>query len=237
MTSTILLVDDYPDAVDVLALYLKGEGFEVLTANDGANALAEAMRSRPHLIVMDLEMPVLSGYEVAARLRQQAETRDIPLIAATGHSHARQLEDAVTGGLRCGDRQAVRPRSSWSRRFAVCSSSAARRVGSGLPLAGRPASQALPGPPPLPASVRSRGLAQALHMQDAGQMTRFLLTASAAILIGGATPVMSAPSTPACGDAAGGTLLPRAYVAVRRLEARTERSGKHAWMDVRTTSD
>ena len=66
-------------------------------------------------------------------------------------------------------------------------------------------------------------------------MGRFLLTASAAVLIGGVAPVMSAPSTPLCGDAAGGALLPRAYVAVRRLEARTERSGKHAWMDVRTT--
>jgi CheY-like chemotaxis protein len=99
MTSTILLVDDYPDAVDVLALYLKGEGFDVLTANDGERALAEALRARPHLIVMDLEMPVLSGYEVAARLRQHEETRDIPLIAATGHSHARQLEDAVRAGF------------------------------------------------------------------------------------------------------------------------------------------
>ena len=99
MTSTILLVDDYPDAVDVLALYLRGAGFDVLTANDGEHALAEAFRAHPHLIVMDLEMPVLSGYEVAARLRQDEKTREIPLIAATGHSHARQLEDAVRAGF------------------------------------------------------------------------------------------------------------------------------------------
>ena len=99
MTSTILLVDDYPDAVDVLALYLKGEGFDVVTANDGAHALAEAARCQPHLIVMDLEMPVLSGYEVAERLRQEEATRHIPLIAATGHSHARQLEEAVRAGF------------------------------------------------------------------------------------------------------------------------------------------
>ena len=84
MTSTILLVDDYPDAVDVLAIYLRGEGFEVLTACDGEHALREARRVRPQLIVMDLEMPILSGYEVAARLRADAETRDIPLIAAGG---------------------------------------------------------------------------------------------------------------------------------------------------------
>jgi two-component system phosphate regulon response regulator PhoB len=99
MTSTILLVDDYPDAVDVLALYLTGLGFDVITAHDGERALSEARRARPDLIVMDLEMPVLSGYEVAARLREEAETRGIPLIAATGHSHARQLEDAVKAGF------------------------------------------------------------------------------------------------------------------------------------------
>lgn len=99
MTSTILLADDYPDAVDVLALFLRGAGFAVLTSNDGASALAEATRQRPDLIVMDLEMPVLSGYEVAARLREQAETRHIPLIAATGYSNPRQLEDAVRAGF------------------------------------------------------------------------------------------------------------------------------------------
>lgn len=99
MTSTILLADDYPDAVDVLALFLRGAGFEVLTSSDGASALAEATRRRPDLIVMDLEMPVLSGYEVATRLRQQEETRDIPLIAATGYSNPQQIEDAVRAGF------------------------------------------------------------------------------------------------------------------------------------------
>jgi two-component system cell cycle response regulator DivK len=99
MSSTILLVDDYPDAVDVLALYLRGEGFTVVTAGDGEEALAEAQRSRPHLIVMDLEMPLLSGYEVAVRLRAMNETAAIPLIAATGHSHSRQLDEAMAAGF------------------------------------------------------------------------------------------------------------------------------------------
>jgi len=99
MTSTILLVDDYADAVDVLALYLRGEGFDVLTASDGEQALAQARSQRPDLIVMDLEMPVLSGYEVAAQLRAIADTAAIPLIAATGHSHSRQLEQAIAAGF------------------------------------------------------------------------------------------------------------------------------------------
>ena len=99
MTSTILLVDDYPDAVDVLALFLRGEGFEVLTASDGEDALAQAQRNRPDLIVMDLEMPIMSGYEVASRLRSNQDTAEIPLIAATGHSHSRQLDEAIAAGF------------------------------------------------------------------------------------------------------------------------------------------
>ena len=99
MTSTILLVDDYPDAVDVLALFLRGEGFAVLTASDGEDALAKAQRNRPDLIVMDLEMPIMSGYEVASRLRAMEETAQIPLIAATGHSHSRQLDEAIAAGF------------------------------------------------------------------------------------------------------------------------------------------
>ena len=99
MASTILLVDDYPDAVDVLALYLRGEGFDVLTASDGEEALAQARQCRPDLIVMDLEMPVLSGYEVATRLKAVKDTAEIPLIAATGHSQTEQLEEAIAAGF------------------------------------------------------------------------------------------------------------------------------------------
>jgi CheY-like chemotaxis protein len=99
MSSTILLVDDYPDAVDVLAIYLRGVGFTVLTACDGQDALRQAEDAVPHLIVMDLEMPVMSGYEVAVELRGREATRHIPLIAATGHSHSRQIDEARQAGF------------------------------------------------------------------------------------------------------------------------------------------
>lgn len=99
MSSTILLVDDYPDAVDVLALYLRGSGFTVLTACDGEHAWRQAVAELPDLIVMDLEMPILSGYEVAERLRANQGTRHIPLIAATGYSHQRQIDEARQAGF------------------------------------------------------------------------------------------------------------------------------------------
>jgi two-component system, cell cycle response regulator DivK len=106
VASTILIADDYPDALDVWEVYLRAEGFEVLTATDGQEALSRATEAHPDLVVMDLEMPGYSGFEVARMLRSRADTRAIPLIASTGHSHAPQLEEA----RRCGfDAVLVKP--------------------------------------------------------------------------------------------------------------------------------
>ena len=80
---TVLLVDDYPDTLDVWALYLRGAGFAVLTAADGPTALELASRERPDIVVMDLELPGLSGFDVARSLQMEPATRHIPLLAAT----------------------------------------------------------------------------------------------------------------------------------------------------------
>lgn len=99
LPATILIVDDYPDALDAWQLYLRAEGFTVLTAADGSAALLLATKRRPDLIVLDLELPGKSGAEVARVLRAQASTRDIPLIAFTGHSDSRHLEVARQAGF------------------------------------------------------------------------------------------------------------------------------------------
>ncbi|MEQ1910320.1 MAG: response regulator [Vicinamibacterales bacterium] len=96
---TILIVDDYPDALDMWELYLRAEGFTVLTASDGVAAISLATEQRPDLIILDLELPGHSGIEVATILRAQASTRDIPLIAATGHSQLKQLDLARQAGF------------------------------------------------------------------------------------------------------------------------------------------
>jgi CheY-like chemotaxis protein len=97
--STILIVDDYPDALQVWDLYLRASGFEVLTASDGASGLALAIRERPDLIVLDLEMPRMSGVEVARALAANESTRNIPKIAVTGYSLPGQLEEARKVGF------------------------------------------------------------------------------------------------------------------------------------------
>lgn len=96
---SLLIVDDYPDALDVWGVYLRAEGFTVLTASDGQSALAEAIREKPDVIVMDLELPGKSGYEVARDLKSRPDTCTIPLIAATGYSHVKQLDLARQSGF------------------------------------------------------------------------------------------------------------------------------------------
>jgi CheY-like chemotaxis protein len=95
----ILLVDDYPDALEMWGLYLRSVGYDVITTDDGLKALDLATSAEPDVIVMDLELPGLSGFDAARRLRQDERTATVPLIAATGFSHAKQLEQARLAGF------------------------------------------------------------------------------------------------------------------------------------------
>lgn len=95
----ILLVDDYPDALDMWGLYLRSLGYEVLTAEDGGAAVEVATTQAPDVIVMDLELPVLSGFDAARQLRQDDRTSAVPLIAATGYSQVAQLDQARLAGF------------------------------------------------------------------------------------------------------------------------------------------
>ena len=96
---TILIVDDYPDALEVWRIFLRAEGFDVVSASNGHEALSSAASEIPALIVMDLDLPDISGFDVARELRSRVETRHIPMIAATGHSHAVQLDEARQSGF------------------------------------------------------------------------------------------------------------------------------------------
>jgi two-component system, cell cycle response regulator DivK len=95
----ILLVDDYPDALEIWGLYLRSLGYHVDIADDGLAALEQAHKHRPDIIVLDLELPGITGFEAAVRLRQAPDTAAIPLIAATGYSHVKQLNQARDAGF------------------------------------------------------------------------------------------------------------------------------------------
>jgi two-component system phosphate regulon response regulator PhoB len=94
----ILVVDDEPDITALVAYHLAKASYRVLTAGNGRDALRAAREERPDLIVLDLMLPGLSGYEVLAELRRQDETKDIGVIVLT----ARKDEPDRIKGLSLG---------------------------------------------------------------------------------------------------------------------------------------
>ncbi|HPA41814.1 MAG TPA: response regulator [Candidatus Hydrogenedentes bacterium] len=77
---TILVVDDEPDVVSLLETTLKAEGFNVLTAYDGIAALDLCTTERPDLVLLDLMMPMMSGYEVCEQIKANPLTKNIPVL-------------------------------------------------------------------------------------------------------------------------------------------------------------
>lgn len=79
----ILVCDDEVYILHILDFSLGAEGFQVISASNGEDAIEKAKIEKPSLIVLDIMMPVLDGYETCRRLKQEAETKDIPVILLT----------------------------------------------------------------------------------------------------------------------------------------------------------
>ena len=94
----VLLVDDYPDNRDIYVQFLTYAGLRVEEAENGQQALDKAFALRPDVIVMDLSLPGLDGWEATRRLKQDPRTRDIPVIALTGHALAGHSKVAFDAG-------------------------------------------------------------------------------------------------------------------------------------------
>jgi two-component system cell cycle response regulator DivK len=95
----ILYVEDNDDNVYKLKKRLELLGdFEVLAAEDGEKGCEMAATERPDLILMDLEMPVIDGWEATRRLKSSPRTRDIPIIALSAHALAGEREKALAAG-------------------------------------------------------------------------------------------------------------------------------------------
>jgi two-component system, cell cycle response regulator DivK len=94
----VLLVDDYPDNRDIYVQFLTYSGLRVEEAENGHQALDKAFGLRPDVIVMDLSLPGLDGWEATRRLKQDPRTRDIPVIALTGHALAGHSKVALDAG-------------------------------------------------------------------------------------------------------------------------------------------
>jgi CheY-like chemotaxis protein len=97
----ILYVEDNDDNVYVVTKRLTRAGFTILVAGDGAQGVAMATTERPDLILMDLSLPVIDGWEATRRLKAAPETRHIPVIALTAHAMTGDRERALEAG--CDD--------------------------------------------------------------------------------------------------------------------------------------
>jgi len=95
----VLYIEDNDDDVYMLKMRLELLGnFEVLTAADGEKGCKMAAAERPDIILMDLEMPVVDGWEATRRLRGNPQTRDIPIIALSAHALAGERDKAIATG-------------------------------------------------------------------------------------------------------------------------------------------
>ena len=97
----ILYVEDNADNVYMLTRRLQRKGYEVLVAGDGAEGVAMAKAETPALVLMDLSLPVLDGWEATRQLKAAPETQAIPVIALTAHAMAGDREKALAAG--CDD--------------------------------------------------------------------------------------------------------------------------------------
>jgi two-component system, cell cycle response regulator DivK len=94
----VLLVDDYPDAREMYTEYLQYSGFDVVEAGNGIEALQRAVDATPDIILMDLSLPVMDGWEATRRLKADQRTASIPVVALTGHALAGISEGAKKAG-------------------------------------------------------------------------------------------------------------------------------------------
>jgi len=98
MPKKILVIDDEPHLVDVLANRLKASGYEVVTAVVGREGLEKAMKEKPGLILLDVLMPDLDGFQVLRALKGAAETQHIPVMILTVKKWGEDIQKMMTAG-------------------------------------------------------------------------------------------------------------------------------------------
>ena len=94
----LLLVEDQEMNRDMLSRRLKKRGYEVAIAVDGAEGLEKAVSETPELILMDMSLPVIDGWEATRRLKADEATRGIPVVALTAHAMSTDREKALEAG-------------------------------------------------------------------------------------------------------------------------------------------
>ena len=105
----ILVIDDEQDLVDMLEITLESEGYEVLKAYDGYEGLEKSRESKPDLILLDIMLPKMDGYQVCRLLKFDDTSKDIPIVMLTARN---QKQDRLTGKRVGADEYLVKPFSN-----------------------------------------------------------------------------------------------------------------------------
>ena len=106
--ATILVVEDNEASRDALARRLQRRGYDVLTAVDGQQAVSVAQSSKPDLILMDLGLPIIDGWEATRQLKADASTKHIPIIVLSAHAMTNDRDLALAAGGNDFDTKPVR---------------------------------------------------------------------------------------------------------------------------------
>ena len=99
MPRKILIVEDNEDNRELAVKVLRNKGFETVTAVDGEEAIEKAVSEKPDLILLDISLPKLDGYEVAKRLKNMEEFKEIPIVAFTAHAMKGDREKVIAAGF------------------------------------------------------------------------------------------------------------------------------------------
>ena len=105
MSKKILIVEDTEDTRNYMESVLELEGFDVVVASDGVEGLEQASSAHPDLIITDISMPRLDGFQLIEKIRSCPEQKDVPILAITSHGMDKAME-AIKGGA---DRALARP--------------------------------------------------------------------------------------------------------------------------------
>jgi CheY-like chemotaxis protein len=110
MRKTVLLVEDNEDNRDIYTTLLRHVGYDVIEAIDGEHALQMVERQRPDIVLLDISLPKLDGWQVAQRLKANDDTRGIPIAALTAHAYQSDRENAAAIGFEAYLAKPVEPR-------------------------------------------------------------------------------------------------------------------------------
>ncbi|MBA4790756.1 MAG: response regulator [Pseudomonadota bacterium] len=99
MAARILVIEDHPTSRELMHFILTRSGYEVMLAADGAAGLAAARQQRPDLIISDIQLPIMTGFEVAAAVAADPDLKGVPLIAVTASAMAGDRENIIRSGF------------------------------------------------------------------------------------------------------------------------------------------